>query len=337
MNAEQTDQLNRAGLREAKRHPGFEVRKKTDGEIGFTDIRRPDWVDSQLYPFEDRWMILDGHRVHYVDEGPRDAPVFLFVHPGAGWSFTYRYHIQQLKNEFRCVAPDLPGYGLSEAADGYGYTLQEQADVLEQFVEALDLRRIVAWANDGGGPTVVLALSDHTDRVLGLVVGGTFGWSIKPYRMVVWPLRVFTSRVFRAVNRYTNFLAWSMGSKMALGTRRLTKAERPQYTQPFRERKSRNRTLKLYASFMDPATQNALDQALPAFRDTPVLIQFGDQDPMTGQHWHERWAEETTNHSTYLLPGVRHFTFEGAPEATVENFRKWWAETSNRIPLTTTS
>ena len=183
----------------------------------------------------------------------------------------------------------------------------------------------------------MLALSDHTDRVLGLVVGGTFGWSIKPYRMVVWPLRVFTSRVFRAVNRYTNFLAWSMGSKMALGTRRLTKAERPQYTQPFRERKSRNRTLKLYASFMDPATQNALDQALPAFRDTPVLIQFGDQDPMTGQHWHERWAEETTNHSTYLLPGVRHFTFEGAPEATVENFRKWWAETSNRIPLTTTS
>src|SRR5437867_2564737 len=196
-------------------------------------------------------MILDGHRVHYVDEGPRDAPVLLFVHPGAGWSFTYRYHIQQLKNEFRCVAPDLPGYGLSEAADGYRYTLQEQADVLEQFVEALDLRRIVAWANDGGGPTVVLALSDHTDRVLGLVVGGTFGWSIKPYRMVVWPLRVFTSRVFRAVNRYTNLLAWSMGSKMALGTRALTKAERGQYTLPFKERNSRNRTLKLYASFLE--------------------------------------------------------------------------------------
>src|SRR5947199_7473124 len=140
----------------------------------------------------------------------QDATVLLFVHPGAGWSFTYRYHIQQLKNEFRCVAPDLPGYGLSEAADGYRYTLQEQADVLEQFVEALDLRRIVAWANDGGGPTVVLALSDHTDRVLGLVVGGTFGWSIKPYRMVVWPLRIFTRPVFRTENRFTNCLSCSL-------------------------------------------------------------------------------------------------------------------------------
>jgi len=313
-------------LREAKRHPGFEIRKKTDGEIGSTDIRRPDWVDSQLYPFEDRWMILDGHRVHYVDEGPRDAPVLLFVHPGAGWSFTYRYHIQQLKNEFRCVAPDLPGYGLSEAGDGYRYTLQEQADVLEQFVEALDLRRIVAWANDGGGPTVVLALSDHTDRVLGLVVGGTFGWSIKPYRMVVWPLRIFTSRVFRAVNRYTNFLAWSMGSKMALGTRTLTKIERAHYTRPFKERDSRSGTLKLYASFLDHETQEVLDRALPAFRDKPVLIQFGEKDAMTREQWHMRWADELPHNRTILLPGVRHFTFEGNPEETVQNFRDWWNE-----------
>ena len=326
MNAEQTDQLNRAGLREAKHHPGFEIRKKTDGEIGSTDIRRPDWVDSQLYPFEDRWMILDGHRVHYVDEGPRDATVLLFVHPGAGWSFTYRYHIQQLKNEFRCVAPDLPGYGLSEAADGYGYTLQEQASVLEQFVEALDLRRIVAWANDGGGPTVVLALSDHTDRVLGLVVGGTFGWSIKPYRMVVWPLRIFTSRVLRAVNRYTNFLAWSMGSKMALGTRTLTKIERAHYTRPFKERDSRSGTLKLYASFLDHETQEVLDRALPAFRDKPVLIQFGEKDAMTREQWHMRWADELPHNRTILLPGVRHFTFEGNPEETVQNFRDWWNE-----------
>ncbi len=326
MNAEQNDQPNRAGLREATRHQGFEIRDKTDGEVGSTDIRRADWVDSQLYPFEDRWMILVGHRVHYVDEGPRDATVLLFVHPGAGWSFTYRYQIAQLKNEFRCVAPDLPGYGLSEAADGYGYTLQEQASVLEQFVEALDLRRIVAWANDGGGPTVVLALSDHTDRVLGLVVGGTFGWSIKPYRMVVWPLRIFTSRVLRAVNRYTNFLAWSMGSKMALGTRTLTKIERAHYTRPFKERDSRSGTLKLYASFLDHETQEVLDRALPAFRDKPVLIQFGEKDAMTREQWHMRWADELPHNRTILLPGVRHFTFEGNPEETVQNFRDWWNE-----------
>ena len=172
----------------------------------------------------------------------------------------------------------------------------------------------------------MLALSDHTDRVLGLVVGGTFGWSIKPYRMVVWPLRIFTSRVFRAVNRYTNFLAWSMGSKMALGTRTLTKIERAHYTRPFKERDSRSGTLKLYASFLDHETQEVLDRALPAFRDKPVLIQFGEKDAMTREQWHMRWADELPHNRTILLPGVRHFTFEGNPEETVQNFRDWWNE-----------
>lgn len=298
----------------------------SDQRIQQTTPSRPDWVDNTLYPFKDRWIRIDGNRIHYVDEGPKDAPTLLFVHPGAGWSFTYRHHIQELKDEFRCVAPDLPGYGLSTARDDCNYGLIEQARVLEKFVEALDLRRIVAWGNDGGGPTMILALADHIDRVSGLVVGGTFGWSIKPYRMVVWPLRIFTSPMMRLMNRYTNILAWLMGSKNALGTKTLTKTERSQYTRPFKERSSRNRTLKLYSSFLDGETQKRLDEALPSFRNTPVLIQFGEQDAMTAQHWPERWARETFSSRTIMLPRVRHFTFEAAPEATVENFREWWQE-----------
>ena len=294
--------------------------------LGGKSHSRPGWVDEDLYPFRDNWITVDGSVVHYVDEGPRDAPVLLFVHPGAGWSFTYRYHIRQLKRDFRCVAPDLPGYGLSEARTGYGYTLMEQAAILGQFVKSLNLQRIVAWANDGGGPTIVLGLAHHTERILGLVVGGTFGWSIKPYRGVVWPLRLFTSRVFRFLNRYTNLLGSLMGSKSALGTRSLSKAEREHYTMPFKERSTRNRTLKLYSSFLDRTVQGALDEALPAFREKPVLIQFGERDAMTGQHWPERWAKEFPNSRCNILPHVGHFTFEGGPEATVENFRSWWAD-----------
>ena len=290
-------------------------------------VGRPDWVDSNLYPFHDNWVDIEGHSIHYVDEGSRDAPVLLFIHPGPGWSFTYRYQIKQLSDKFRCIAPDLPGYGLSEAAEGYDYSLHSQSHTLERFVQTLDLRNMIVWGNDGGGPTAILALAQETDRVLGLVVGGTFGWSIKKYRSVAWTLRVVTSPVFRFVNRYTNFLAWSMGSKMGLGTRSLLKEEREQYTRPFKKRNTRNRALRLFASFNDHATQEDLDHALLAFREKPVLIQFGEADPMTGQKWPERWAKELPNNRLILLPHVRHFTFEGAPEATVENFRSWWAET----------
>ncbi len=70
---------------------------------------------------------------------------------------------------------------------------------------------------------------------------------------------------------------------MALGTRALTKAERSHYIRPFKDRGSRSRILKLFASFLDRDVQKDLDQALLAFRNTPALIQFGDKDAMTSE------------------------------------------------------
>ena len=289
-----------------------------------TTYARPEWVDNSLYPFKDHWTLLDGHTIHYVDEGPRDKPVLLFLHPGPIWSFTYRYHIQQLNREFRCIALDFPGYGLSKAAKDYHYTLREQAIILTKFVQSLRLNNIIVWANDGGGPTSILGLAPLSDRVDGLVVGGTFGWSLKPYRTVSWTLRIVSGSVFRFINRYSNLLAWAIGH-MALGTRKMSKTEAQQYQRPFKDRDSRNRPLKLFRSFLDKETQQELDSALPSFRNKPVLIQFGEKDPMTAQHWPERWAKETPRSTTHLIPRVKHFTFEDAPEETVENFRQWWS------------
>lgn len=291
------------------------------------NLQRPSWVNSNIYPFDDKWITIKGHRIHYVDEGPRNAPaVLLFVHPGAGWSFAYRYHIEQLSKEFRCVAPDLPGSGLSSAATDYGYTLLEQSEVLKLFVQALDLENVIVWANDAGGPSAILALSSEIERVTGLVVGGTFGWSIKEYPFVARMIRLLTSQFFRMVNKQTNFVAKSMGSRLALGQRSLTKVELEHYTKPYEDKNTRNYPLDLYASFNDPKTQHEIDKALPAFRTKPVLIQFGEGDPMTGQGWHKRWAKEIPKNELHLLPHVKHFTFEGSPEQTVQNFRSWWSK-----------
>src|SRR5438445_13248068 len=149
-------------------------------------------------------MILDGHTVHYVDEGPRDKPVLLFVHPGPAWSFTYRYHIRELSQDFRCVALDFPGYGLSHAANGYHYTLSEQAEVLTKFVQALHLDNILVWANDAGGPTSILGLAPLADSVDWIVVGVTFGLGLKPYRPVPCTLRMVTGPIARFIHRYPN-------------------------------------------------------------------------------------------------------------------------------------
>src|SRR2546425_6821486 len=119
----------------------------------------------------------------------------------------------------------------------------------------LDLKNTIVWMNDGGGPTAILALAHQTERVTGLVVGGTFGWSLKRYPGVSRTLWLVTGAVFQVINRYANLLSRSMGSSMALGTRLLSKTERRNYAEPFRDRNARSRPLKLFGSFRsnDPA------------------------------------------------------------------------------------
>src|SRR6266571_498398 len=99
--------------------------------------QRPQWLDEQLYPFQSRFVEIDGNRIHYIDEG--SGPLLLFLHPGLGWSFTYRNVIKELRSRFRCVALDLPGFGLSQAGAGYQHTLTKDSLLLERFIQELGL------------------------------------------------------------------------------------------------------------------------------------------------------------------------------------------------------
>src|SRR5260370_12368917 len=67
--------------------------------------QRPQWLDDQLYPFQSRFVEIDGNRIHYIDEGT--GPILFFLHPGVGWSFIFRDIIKDLRTHFRCVALDL--------------------------------------------------------------------------------------------------------------------------------------------------------------------------------------------------------------------------------------
>src|SRR5262245_21184793 len=74
---------------------------------------RPAWVDPALFPFRSRFVDIDGHRIHFVDEG--SGPTILFLHPGPAWCFYFHEFIRDLRDGFRCVALDYPGFGLSVA------------------------------------------------------------------------------------------------------------------------------------------------------------------------------------------------------------------------------
>jgi hypothetical protein len=75
---------------------------------------RPAWVSDELYPFESHYADVAGSRVHYIDEG--SGPPLLLLHGNPTWSFLYRDIVKGLRDSYRCIAVDHPGFGLSRAA-----------------------------------------------------------------------------------------------------------------------------------------------------------------------------------------------------------------------------
>ena len=133
-------QINGANMNPISRRL-FESKPGTDqSELRSSGHSRPDWVPAELFPFSSRWLELDGARLHYVDEG--NGPVLLMVAGTPMWSFMYRNPIQNLRGQFRCIAVDLPGFGLSQAPVIPGKPFASSADLLQAFVRRLGLREI---------------------------------------------------------------------------------------------------------------------------------------------------------------------------------------------------
>src|SRR6056297_2257855 len=101
------------------------------------------------YPFESHWLDLDGYKYHFIDEG--EGTPILFVHGNPTWSFAFRKLITGLSDEYRCIAVDHMGCGLSDKPQEYEYRLAKHIDNLCTLIEELDLDHITLVAHDWGG------------------------------------------------------------------------------------------------------------------------------------------------------------------------------------------
>src|SRR5919198_2024713 len=129
---------------------------------------RPTWVPDELFPFESRYADVSGSRVHYIDEG--SGPPLLLLHGNPTWSFLYRDVVKALRDRYRCVAVDYPGFGLSSPRPGYRFTPAEHADVIEQLVVRLDLRDATMMVQDWGGPIGFAVATRHPERFAAFVI-----------------------------------------------------------------------------------------------------------------------------------------------------------------------
>jgi haloalkane dehalogenase len=138
------------------------------------------FVDLPGYPFAPNYTEnlrgFDGLRMHWIDEGPRDArQTFLCLHGEPTWSYLYRRMIPVFSAAgIRSVAPDFFGFGKSDKpADDATYTFDFHRRSMMAFIEQLDLRNVTLVCQDWGGLIGLTLPMDMPDRFEGLLAMNT--------------------------------------------------------------------------------------------------------------------------------------------------------------------
>jgi pimeloyl-ACP methyl ester carboxylesterase len=114
---------------------------------------------------------VDGFKVFYREAGPAAAPKLLLLHGFPSASHMFRDLIPLLADRFHIVAPDLPGFGLSDmpARERFKYTFDNVANVIDRFTEVVGFSRYAVYIFDYGAPTGLRLAVKHPDRITAII------------------------------------------------------------------------------------------------------------------------------------------------------------------------
>jgi haloalkane dehalogenase len=257
-------------------------------------LRTPDACFANLpdYPFAPHYAeIPDARfgslRMHFVDEGPRDAPIALMLHGEPTWSFLYRKMIPLVATAgYRAIAPDMIGFGRSDKPEARAdYNYQGFVDQLRAFITGQDLKRITLVCQDWGGPTGLRVLSDLTDRFDAVLATNTLipNFEPPPRGVAGWPGKQIED--WAALCRTSDDLPISE-IVSGVGVDRLPDAVRAAYDAPFPDASYKAGPLQITCCIPIEETMPGIAENRKAWEviekfDRPFLTAFSDRDPST--------------------------------------------------------
>ncbi len=290
---------------------------------------------SPLYPYTGQYHEqAGGHRMHYLDEGPRDAQPVVMVHGNPTWSFYYRRLVEALKPDFRCLVPDHVGMGLSDRPDDehYAYTLGQRVDDLGHWLDAVEPERPVDLiVHDWGGAIGVSWAVRNIERVRRVVLLNTWAFNIPPDENLPRSLRF-------ARTGLGSFLIQRFNAFSGLATRMATAGKLDRdvargLVGPYRQGPdSRLATLRFVQDIplspSDPAwsvlaeTEAALDR----LATKPVLIHWGGKDFVFNDRVLDLWREKLPGKPIRYHADAGHYVLEDAYEEILPAVRGWLTE-----------
>jgi haloalkane dehalogenase len=274
-------------------------------------IRTPDELLEGLpdFPFQPHYRQFDGLRMAHLDEG-EGRPV-VFFHGEPTWSFLWRKVIGPVRDAgYRCIAPDLPGFGRSDKpTDLEWYSYERHVAAVALLFEELDLREATVVVHDWGGPIGLRLAIEHPDRIA---------------RIVVLDTGLFTGhqKMTEAWMAFRNFVKRTDDLPVGLLVRRACKrdpgdeliaAYDAPYPSPAAKAGARAFPLILPTSPNMPGAE-AGQRVLEAMRTDrrPKLVLWADSDPVLTLDTGRRFAAALGTDVHHVIADASHFLQEDA-------------------------
>src|ERR1700746_1612016 len=114
---------------------------------------------------------VDGIKIFYREAGSKTAPPILLLHGFPSSSHMFRNVIPALADRYHVVAPDLPGFGFSDAPDRrhFRYTFENLAKVIDSFTQTIGLERLAIYVSDYGASVGLGLALAHPERVTAII------------------------------------------------------------------------------------------------------------------------------------------------------------------------
>lgn len=276
------------------------------------------------FPWESKYREWEGLRLAHLDERPptRDGPPVVFFHGEPTWSFLWRKVIPPVLGAgFRCIAPDLPGFGRSEKpADVGWYSYDRHVAAMAALLEELDVRDATVVVHDWGGPIGLRLAVEHPERIARMVVMDTGLFTGHQKMSGAW--QRFRDFVERTEDLPVGFLVRG-GCHTDPGDEVIAAYDAPF---PDAAAKAGARAFPLFLpTSPEGPTAEAGQRVLEALKtdERPKLVLWADSDPIIPLEVGHRFAATLNTEVGHVIPDAGHFLQEDQGDLIGRHIAAW--------------
>ncbi|MFH1260617.1 MAG: alpha/beta fold hydrolase [Candidatus Micrarchaeota archaeon] len=260
-----------------------------------------------LKEHQTQYLKIDDYNIHYLKSGEGE-PIIL-IHGGGAWLYSFRHNIPFLSKYFSVYALDMPGHGYTEYSGELKFDLDTFADVLDKFMNRLNISKATLVGNSWGGGWALYFTQKYPERVSNLILIGSSGYIVR--EKLVWELLKYPILGEIVTKFVTLSLAREEYKDTFYDRAKVTDAMLYEVYKPVTFKKNRHVLLTATRNIDFKITENNMSKV-----SVPTFIIWGKYDKLLSYKLAYRFHQDIKNSKLLIMDNCGHLPHEELPEIT---------------------